>query len=87
MAELEFKSEAVFLFMRSRSGRTLNNAMYRIAELFKMTNNANNLEVFNQLKEWFSNEIIGKAQKKLRNSLHIMRNYKRRVSQALILST
>ncbi|MFV7762341.1 hypothetical protein ACNPKZ_17505 [Shewanella algae] len=65
VAELEFKSEAVFLFMRSRSGRTLNNAMYRIAELFKMTNNANNLEVFNQLKEWFSNEIIGKAQKEI----------------------
>ncbi|GIU41076.1 hypothetical protein TUM3794_20680 [Shewanella colwelliana] len=67
VAELELKSEAVFLFMRSRSGKTLNNAMYRIAELFKMANNANNIDVFNQLKDWYSNEVIGKAQEEINN--------------------
>ncbi|GGP59128.1 hypothetical protein GCM10009347_26940 [Shewanella algicola] len=61
VAQIELKSEAVYLHMRGQSGEALNNSLYRLGELFKMTNRSTNKTTYNMLKEWFQNEIISIA--------------------------
>lgn len=58
VVRLTFKSESVFLFMRKGPGENLNNAMYRMGELFKMTSRSHDKKLFNNLVDWFSTEVI-----------------------------
>ncbi|QIR16433.1 hypothetical protein [Shewanella aestuarii] len=77
VVRLSFKSESTFLYMRSNQGSILNNAMYRMAELFKLTSTSYDKVVFNQIKEWFDTEIIEVATKEiesLRNQLTELQN-------------
>ncbi|MBB1438452.1 hypothetical protein [Shewanella sp. SG41-4] len=62
VAQIELKSESVFLHMRGQAGDALNNSLYRLGELFKMTNRSANKTTYNMLKEWFQNEIINVAE-------------------------
>ncbi|MCU8005874.1 hypothetical protein [Shewanella sp. SM96] len=61
VAEMQLKSESIYLYMRGQSGGTLNNAMYRLGELFKMTSRSANKTTHNMIKEWFENDIISAA--------------------------
>ncbi|WP_076415060.1 hypothetical protein [Shewanella sp. UCD-KL12] len=53
-----FKSESVYLSMRKTPGTNLNNAMYRMGELFKMTSRSHDKQLHNQLVEWFNTEVL-----------------------------
>jgi len=61
VAEMQLKSESIYLYMRGQSAGTLNNAMYRLGELFKMTSRSANKTTHNMIKEWFENDIISAA--------------------------
>ncbi|SUJ10043.1 hypothetical protein [Shewanella morhuae] len=61
VAQMQLKSESIYLYMRGQSGDTLNNAMYRLGELFKMTSRSTNKSTHTKIKEWFENEIIAPA--------------------------
>lgn len=67
VANVELKSESVFLHMRGQSGEALNNALYRLGELFKMTSRSSNKNTYNKLKEWFNDEILSVADKEIDN--------------------
>lgn len=76
VARLTFKSESVYLFMRKTPGDNLNNAMYRMGELFKMTSRSHDKELFNSLIEWFNNQVIIPADTEiegLKTQLEILR--------------
>ncbi|MEH6454693.1 MAG: hypothetical protein V7749_00095 [Cocleimonas sp.] len=61
VAKIDLKSEAVYLHMRGQAGDALNNSLYRLGELFKMTNRSANQTTYIKLKEWYENEIISVA--------------------------
>lgn len=63
VAQMQLKSESIFLYMRGQSGDSLNNAMYRLGELFKMASRSTNKSTHSKIKEWFENEIISPAKK------------------------
>jgi hypothetical protein len=61
VAKIDLKSESVYLHMRGQAGDALNNSLYRLGELFKMTNRSANQTTYNMLKEWFQKDIISVA--------------------------
>jgi hypothetical protein len=65
VVRVSFKSEAAYLYMRGNQGTILNNAMYRLGELFKLTSTSYDKVVFNQIKDWFEQDIISPAIKEL----------------------
>ncbi len=67
VVRLTFKSESVFLFMRKSAGDNLNNAMYRIGELFKMTSRSHDKKLYTELCNWFDNEVIASAKVDIEN--------------------
>lgn len=67
IAQINLKSEAAFLYMRGQSGKTLNNAMYRLGELFKMTGRSANKSTHTMIKEWYENDIILPAKSEVEN--------------------
>jgi hypothetical protein len=63
VARVELKSESIYLHMRGQSGDALNNSLYRLGELFKMTNRSSNKTTYNTLMQWFEKEIISTSNK------------------------
>ncbi|MGI2115605.1 hypothetical protein ACRWQL_00080 (plasmid) [Shewanella sp. HL-SH4] len=83
VVRITFKSEATYLYMRSNQGGILNNAMYRMAELFKLTSTSYNKVLLNQIKDWFEKEIILPATTELENLNNQLKHLQEEVDSGL----